>query len=154
MRAKPRSHIDIWQFECNISTQTSAVLLANMGWGTRDGAEYPQNDEFEIGISLYAPYAGSKSQSDKVGFISYVWIRITHDYNTMPKSGVKSATIDRHRHRWRARAYQISWQEGGFSEYDEIFNPPEIHRIVKSEYLARLTRRILIQLQNLHAPAP
>ena len=40
------------------------------------------------------------------------------------------------------RAYQISLQERGFSEYDEIFNPPEIHRMLKREYLARLTRRI------------
>ena len=82
--------------------------------GVGDGAENPQNDEFEIGIILYAPYAGSKSQSDKVGFISYVWIGITRDYNTMPKSGVKSATIDRHRHRWRASVSNFIAREGLF----------------------------------------
>ena len=89
-------------------------------------------------MNLKFELRGIKIPSDKVGLIGFAWIGITRDYNTMPKSGVKSATIDRRRHRWRASVSNfIARGQGGFPEYDEIFNPPEIHRILKSAYVSR-----------------
>ena len=72
----------------------------------------------------------------------------------MPKSGVKVPRLTGIIIIDRERACQISLQEGGFPEYAEIFIPLEIHGILKSEYLARLTRHIHIKIRIWHAPAP